>query len=186
MENKKSPKKLIWKIAKIIIAFLVVIAIFISLCYVAEYAYWGRRHSVLYDVTSVYVKQDDENKNIYHLTYKASVENWKHDRQPHTYKLVSCLGGSIGVDSNFDGESTYFTSSNEKTEFIINAQLDLNMWFENNYEYADRTPTKEDEIKEIKNLIFFSEFAAIDENKIYIDGASLYMSDNTDAEIIFE
>lgn len=181
---KKSKKKIKKKITISIIIAVLVTAIIVTAAYGVWYAYWGRRHSVLYDVQCVYVSQDVENENIYHLKYNVKVKNWPLDFEHHTYKLRDSLPMSYNAKWNFKGESDYFTTSSTETYFEINAEFDMNAYDNSpKYEYIGYEPTLEEKLK---TIITSTEFSAYDENDLHVDGASLYMLDNVDTEIIIK
>lgn len=70
---------------KAIVSILVTLAILFSLANIAAYAYWGRRHKVLYNVDTVFVHQDEENTDIYDIYYNCSVKNWWFDFNKYTF-----------------------------------------------------------------------------------------------------
>lgn len=154
---------------KIVISVLLVIAIMFLSVNVIAYAYWGRRHKVLYDVDTVYVHQREDNPEIYDLYYNVTVKNWWFDFIPHTYKLMDGLSGEPGV-WHFEAETEYFTSILAETSFIIHVEYDeASVW--------EPVPT----IEEVAKMAIFNAYTSEMRED---ERARLYMADFPDAEII--
>ncbi|MBQ9517633.1 MAG: hypothetical protein IJR60_06105 [Eubacterium sp.] len=159
--------------------------------YGAYYMWWGHRHKILYDVKEVHVVQDKENKNIYDITYDVSVKNWWFDFSKHVYKLEDDINGSYAV-WDFDGDTNYFTSSNNKTDFKIKVHFDLDTYWNEPLRLNEKqlgieavsTDTLEQRV--LRNVVIYSQFQAYDKEGRPDYGATLYMQDQTDADIIFE
>lgn len=184
---EKSKKKISKQIFKVSVCISLVFAITVLLCNAGWYAYWGRRHSVLYNIETVYATRDEKNKDIIHLTYDVTVKNWWFDFSEHTYKLYEHTGGSYSWDWDFNGESEYFTSSNRESRFTINASFNMSLHegiSETHYveEGSDGSTDRE----KIMTVIQIMEFAAVDENGVYIDGASLYANDSENINLILD
>ena len=76
------------------IALILVLCLLIpSLAYATHYAYWGRRHAILWDVSKIRVVRDEDDDSSVILIYDYSVKNWPHDFRKHDYYLVSNLTG---------------------------------------------------------------------------------------------
>ncbi len=155
---------------RVIVALLLVIAILFLSVNIVTYAYWGRRHKVLYDVDTVYVHQREKNPNIYDLYYNVTVKNWWFDFTPHTYKLKDGLSGEPG-GWHFEAETEYFTTSNLfETDFIIHVEYDeASVW--------EPVPTIEDVVR-------MADFNAHTIVMLEDERARLYMQDFEDAQII--
>ena len=84
------------------IALILVLCLLIpSLAYATHYAYWGRRHAILWDVSKIRVVRDEDDDSSVILIYDYSVKNWPHDFRKHDYYLVSNLTGEPCIwDSN--------------------------------------------------------------------------------------
>lgn len=157
---------------RVMISLLLAVAILFLTINVVAYAYWGRRHKVLYNVDSVYIHQRDDNPNIYDLYYNVTVKNWWFDFIQHKYKLTDALQGGYG-EWHFEAETEYFTTKLYKTSFIIHAEFDVST--------ADFYPVPDDPIKE---LVMMSRFNALTSSGKWDDRASLYMEDFPNVEII--
>ena len=174
-QSQKKLSKRIWKVAVIV---ALTVAITLSGTYMAHFWYWGRRHSVLYDVKTVTVVKNEEQEGVYDLTYDVSVRNWDHDIIPHTYKLEDCLSGEPGM-WYFEGESDYFTTGIKPVEFQIKVTFDV----ASVVPYAGMPETDE---ALVEYAIGISQFAACGYWGQAVESANLYMADNRGAEIIFE
>ncbi|MBR2100310.1 MAG: zf-HC2 domain-containing protein [Eubacterium sp.] len=174
---KKSKKKFGKKLIKTSIIVALTVAIVLSTIYGLHFIYWGRRHFVLYDVKTVTVQQIDNNKDIYDITYDVSVRNWDHDIIPHTYRLEDDLRGEPG-GYYFDGNSEYFTTGIKPIDFQIKVKIDISSVIP-----YEGMPEGNEAL--IIDVIKFSQFEAYDEFGKEAPRASLYMSDNQDAEIVF-
>ncbi len=157
---------------KTILSVLLVFAILFSMVNIVAYAYWGRRHKVLYDVDTVYVHQREDNPNIYDLYYNVTVKNWWFDFIQHKYKLTDALQGEYGL-WHFEAETEYFTTNLDKTSFVIHAEFDSST--------ADFYPVPDEPIKE---LVMMSCFYAQTSSGKMDERASLYMSDFPNVKII--
>lgn len=169
------------KTKKRIIQISIIVALIVALLTTALnftwYAYWGRRHSVLYTVNTVYVYCDSQTDSLYHITYDVTVQNWKLDLAPHTYKLVNDLRGEYAC-LDFTGASDYFTADRSETRFQI--RVDFNIT-QNGWGLPSGIPNEE----QVTEAIRLSRFMALDEDGNEVESAALYMTDNPDAEIIF-
>lgn len=154
---------------KIVISVLLVIAIMFLSVNVIAYAYWGRRHKVLYDIDTVYVHQREDNPQIYDLYYNVTVKNWWFDFIPHTYKLVDALSGERGI-WHFEAETEYFTSILTETSFVIHVEYDESSVWE--------------PVMTIEEVVEMAVFNAYTEEMNEDERARLYMADFSDAEII--
>ncbi len=154
-------------------------------------AYWGNRHSVLYDVRAVHVVRDSATYSVYHLTYDVTVKNWPHDFNKHTYRLEDFLSGEPGA-YDFSGKSDYFTVGRTPVSFHINVRLDMKSvyaWlpFENFPSVSDpEADNGELDRKLILHIVDLSTFMAYDRNGREERSAMLFMNDYKDAPIIFE
>ena len=157
-------KKGLTAILIVVLAFVLVNAVI--------YAYWGRRHSILYDVDTVHVSQSADNANIYYLTYSVSVKNWWFDFIPHTYRLEDYLDGSPGM-WHFETSSDYFTSTCYKTTIF-----DMVVEF-------DITTYDGDSPDIIADAIGVSKFCAYNREGNEVKSAKLYMSEFPEVEIIY-
>lgn len=158
-----------------VIALLVplsIICFMIGSGYYIYYLWWGQRHSVLYDVDTVYVEQSSENRDIYHLTYEVDVKNWFFDFEKHTYELRNGLVGSP-AGWHFEVEADFFTSDNlRKTDFNIGVEFDRTTY----------DGTAEDFIAD---AVKHSRFDAYDCEGNCVQGATLYMEDFPDVKIVY-
>lgn len=169
IEALKSEKK---KRLKSTIHTILTLLIIFSIVNLSIFAYWGRRHKVLYNVETVYVVQSDTNPDIYKLSYNVVVKNWWFDFIPHSYKLEDGLSGDPGF-WHFEAETEYFTSNNlSECRFTINVEFDT-------MSGIDEKPI------DITEAIMLSDFDAIDKNGKYVSSANLYMNDFPDVEIIY-
>ena len=160
---------------KKIVIYVLTIALVLTAFYGLFFAYWGRRHFVIYDVKKVTVQQIDE--DIYNITYDVSAKNWFPDYTPHTYRLEDDLRGEPGM-YYFETETEYFTTSVKPINFQINVIFDTSTVMP--YEGMP-----EDNKELVKEVIKFSQFKAYDKNGKEASGAALYMDDNPNAEIVF-
>lgn len=169
IEALKSEKK---KRLKSTIHTILTLLIIFSIVNLSIFAYWGRRHKVLYNVETVYVVQSDTNPDIYNLSYNVVVKNWWFDFIPHSYKLEDGLSGEPG-GWHFEAETDYFTSDNiSDCRFTIKVEFDTSTC--DSYEPIG-----------IEEVIMMSSFDAIDKKGNYISSANLYMNDFPDVEIIY-
>lgn len=136
--------------------------------YEIYYLWWGQRHSVLYEVKSVTVKESTDEEGIYFLTYYAEVKNWPHDFEKHTYRLEGDIVGSYGM-SDFEVDCDYFISEPFK---------------KNRFEIHVRYDSYSGECVLVEEMIDIRRFIAIDENGNEVESASLYMEDNKNATIV--
>ena len=174
----------VWKtkkrVSKIVIKWsiitAIIVAVLITSVYGLQFLYWGRRHSVLYDVKTVTVEKTN-NEDIYNITYDVSVSNWFFDIIPHTYKLVDDLCGEPG-SYGFKGESEYFKTGLNPTEFSIDVEFDITSVVPDGVSWQGAKPI-------IREVIGLSQFAAYNKFGDEIQRAELYMSDNLDARIVF-
>lgn len=162
---------------KKIVIYVLTIALVLTAFYGLFFAYWGRRHFVLYDVKTVTVQQIDDNKDIYDITYDVSVRNWDLDIIPHTYRLEDDLRGEPG-GYYFDGNSEYFTTGIKPIDFQIKVKFDISSVIP-----YEGMPEGNEAL--IIDVIKLSQFEAYDKFGKEAPRASLYMSDNQDAEIVF-
>ena len=176
---------------KEVIAVVLIVAFLAVGSYGAYYMWWSHRHKVLYDVTEVQVVQDKKDDSVYHLTYNVEVKNWWFDLSKHIYRLEYYdLGGYNKWD--FTGDTDYFTSSNRKNEFKINAKFDIDTYWEQPLKKGEEalgiTPVSSDTIEQrvIRQVITYSKFMAYDKEGRIAHGSELYMADNTDVIIQFE
>ncbi len=178
VENmRNSARKNKKQILRTSIIVALVVALVTSAVNVVWHAYWGRRHSVLYTVNTVYVYRDDQTENLYHLTYNVTVRNWKTDFVPHTYKLKDNLKGAYG-GLRFTGESEYFTSGRQESSFQIKVDFEIT-------NDGDCFPVGMGDDRQITEAIRLSQFMAFDKADNPVESAALYMSDNSNAEIVF-
>ena len=169
IEALKSEKK---KRLKSTIHTILTLLIIFSIVNLSIFAYWGRRHKVLYDVETVYVVQSDTIPEIYNLSYNVVVKNWWFDFIPHSYKLEDGLGGEPSL-WHFEAETDYFTSNN-----ISDCRFSIKVEF-------DTRSCDAYETTNIEEVIMMSSFDAFDKNENYISSANLYMNDFPDVEIIY-
>ncbi len=162
---------------KKIVIYVLTIALVLTAFYGLFFAYWGRRHFVIYDVKTVTVQQIDNNKDIYDITYDVSVRNWDHDIIPHTYRLEDDLRGEP-CGYYFDGNSEYFTTGIKPIDFQIKVKFDISSVIP-----YEGMPEGNEAL--IIDVIKLSQFEAYDKFGKEAPRASLYMSDNQDAEIVF-
>ena len=160
---------------KKIVIFVLTIALVLTAFYGLFFAYWGRRHFVLYDVKKVTVQQIDE--DIYDITYDVSAKNWFFDITPHTFRLEDDLGGEPG-GYYYEGKTDYLTTGVKPINFQINVKFDVSTVMP-----YEGMPENNKEL--IKDVIEFSRFQAYDKNGKEASGAALYMYDNPNAEIVF-
>ena len=158
-----------------IIAAIVIVASVFMIFNLLYYAYWGRRHSVLYDVKTVYVVPDEENHSLYHLEFDVNVKRWTFDKNVYRYTMFSDIVGmpDYGV---YDDNTPYFQLDGSSADFQIQCTLDL----------RDSDFRENGNYKELLNsYIYDLRFGALDENGNRVDSAELYMEDNKDVEIIY-
>ena len=162
---------------KKIVIYVLTIALVLTAFYGLFFAYWGRRHFVIYDVKKVTVQQLDDNKNIYDITYDVSVKNWFFDILPHTFRLEDALCGEPGM-YYYEGKTDYLTTGVKPINFQIKVKFDISTVMP--YEGMPK-----DNKELIKDVIEFSQFQAYDKNGKEASGAALYMNYNPNAEIVF-
>ena len=165
------------KIVRTVIIVAIVAALLTTAVNSVWRVYWGRRHSVLYTVDTVYVYQDNTVADLYHLTYTGTVKNWKGDFTSHTYKLKNDLRAEAG-GLDFTGASDYFTTTRTETPFQIAVDFQVK---DNGYFFPKGTAPE----TQIREAIRISQFKAIDKNGNTVESAELYMADNPDARIVF-
>ena len=108
-----------------------------------------------------------------------------------TFCLEDDINGSYAV-WDFDGDTNYFTSSNNKTDFKIKVHFDLDTYWNEPLRLNEKqlgieavsTDTLEQRV--LRNVVIYSQFQAYDKEGRPDYGATLYMQDQTDADIIFE
>ncbi|MBQ6569218.1 MAG: hypothetical protein IJL87_03080 [Clostridia bacterium] len=162
---------------KKIIKIAVIAVLVLALAYGGLWLYWGRRHSVLYDVKTVTVTQSAEDENIYNISYDITAKNWFLDFSPHTYKLKAYLPSGYGM-YYFEGETEYFKTSMKPTRLTIDVKFDMASVF-------DRGAYSPEDSEFFDEIISVSHFVAYDKSGKKVESANLYMLDNSDAEIIF-
>lgn len=169
------------KIVKNVLIILSAILLFLTLCYTAIYAHWGKRHTVLYTVEKVYITADKENDNIYYLKYDVTAKNWIHDFSEKSYTLTPHMGGTMQSDYNFSGETVHVTVSHSKSRFSLNAQIDLSIDLSDDEKEINRAKAE----ALLEDLIYQTDFINYDFQDNY-NNYSLYMNDNRSAQLIFD
>ncbi len=159
------------KFVKITISSIAAIVVFAVIIYSSLYAYWGRRHKVLYKVDEVYMTQI---KDGYEFKIVASAKNWATDNNTYNYFLMSDVSGM--PDYWWDGYSDYISvSNNASMAFEINGVL--------------KTESVDEEI--VKDEMLSTRFSPCEgsrEAPVYNNGlenATLYMQDYENVEFIF-
>lgn len=154
---------------KTILSFFLALVFLFSLVNLAAYAYWGRRHKVLYNVDTVFVHQDEESPDKYDFFYNCTVKNWWFDFTEHTYNLNAELSGEPG-SWDFRSKTDPVTSTNSsETSFVIHVEFDVSS-------VLGSVP--------IEDVIMKTEFSAYDKNGKSDERANLYMYDFNDVKII--
>lgn len=157
---------------KAIIAVAVMVAFFVTSLNFGWYAYWSRRHEVLYDIETVYMK---ESNGGYEFRIVGTAQNWKINNSTYCYFLQADVVGM--PDYLWYGGSDYIIVQGHKsTEFEINGLLLT-------------TAIDEDTAKGEMLSTRFSPCAGDKESYTFLeelDGVTLYMNDYPDAEFIFE
>lgn len=174
-----------WK--KIVIIALVLIII-VQLPYWVYFAYWGRRHSILWDVQQVRVVQDDENENSVILIYDVTYKNWPHDFKSHDYYLTAYLTGEpstwmfdvIGNSDEFP-QAYYFTCTHQTTSASFGVRYGIMA-----ADRYDGAQTNQDAIEEAIEISRFMPWYMVDGEAFQRENGMLYMEDSPDAKIIYE
>ena len=173
---KKSKKKFGRKLFKTASATVLIFAILLTVAYGFYFAYWGRRHSVLYDVKSVTVEKTDNNY-VYNLVFEVSVRNWYHDIIPKTYRLEAENLGAPGYF--YEGKTDYFTTGNTPVSFIIKTEV---KFFDSDFDMDAGLTSESKEL--IKEAIRFSRFAAFNKSGKQVESATLYTADSCKEDTI--
>lgn len=159
------------------IAIVIIFAVLVFALYnVFYYSYWSRRHSILYDVKTVYVVPDADNDSLYHLEFDVDVKRWHGDTNVYKYTMYSDIVGMPDYWIDDDNIPT-FQLDGSKANFQIECTMDL------------RNPQlrTNDNYKEFLDAYILElRFSAIDEEGNRIESAELYMQDNKDVEIIYK
>ena len=177
-----------WK--KIMVVILAIVILIPPTLYLAQYAYWGRRHSLLWDVKRVHVLQDTDDKSAVVLVYDYTVKNWPHDNREHHYYLGSWLTGEpalwyfevIGNNQTVP-ELFEFTSNRQRTEGSFNVCFKLSTVIPGDDE---RALTVGDVIESAIEISRFRPYSKDRTELVPVESATLYMEDYPDAEIVYE
>lgn len=174
----------------ILVALLVMAILIPPVKYLAHYAYWGRRHEILWDVSKVTISPDKEKDHSVILTYDYSVKNWPHDRKDRVFYLVSYLSGEpciwdfqvIGNNSTIP-DAYELKCGPEETSGSFSVRFDIDSvipW--------DGVDTYGDVIKEAIEISRFIPYTLLSEHEgtFAWDSAVLYMEDFPKATIEYK
>lgn len=157
---------------KAVIAVAVAVAVLVTSVNFGWYAYWSRRHEVLYDIKTVYMKETEEG---YEFRIVGTAKNWRINNNTYCYFLQADVTGM--PDYWWYGRSDYIiVQGSHSTEFEIVGLLEPTAF--------DDYTAKSDMLK-----TRFSPCLGDRENPAFseqLDGVTLYMNDYPDAKFIFE
>ncbi len=154
---------------KTVVAIFIIFAVLFSLVNITAYAYWGRRHKVLYDVDTVFVLQDKEDSDKYDFYYNCTVKNWWFDFNEYSYTLVNGLSGEPGC-WHYKAKAYVTSDNNAENHFVIHVEFDASTVIGN--------------MPSVKEVVRTGVFHAYNENGEIDDGLNLYMNDFRDLKII--
>ncbi len=155
------------KSTKILIIVLLLVALLLP--NLAYRWYWGRNHSVLYDVKTI-AAVDCLDDGYYYFTISGNARNWLDDSEAKEYTLHTASRGSVD-NSGIYCESETITVGRKASDF----KIELKIYPEEIDEAShDTVSDREDAEKLVKDL-WFEEISEMQH--------TLYMSDFEDAEV---
>lgn len=152
---------------KAIISVVLILAVIISTVYIGWFAYWGRRHLVLYEIDTVYLTQIDTPQEVgYRYDVEVTAHNWLiNPFSMYSYDLRPYIGGEqeFGYNGGTSGNVTIkgLKETTFKLEGMLYTALDEQTAM-NNFLQLSFTPQD-------------SELTAL----------SLYMQDHQDVKFVF-
>jgi transcriptional regulator with XRE-family HTH domain len=161
-ETKRKEKN---KAFKIIILLLLIIAIVTCGVQLSWYAYWSRRHLVLYDVQTVYMTQINEDEYEYRI--KGTARNWLINwHSSYSYNVKPYIGGE-----------RYFYCDAEEQAIVIYGLHKTNFeltgtFYPTSLDYQ----TIKSEFLEMNFETTYSELSAL----------NIYMNDYQDVKFVFD
>lgn len=189
-ESETIRRKKRHRIAAAFTIFLAVLIIIPSICYLSYYAYWGRRHSLLWDVKRVHVLQDTDDKNSVVLVYDYTVKNWPHDNRERYYYLGSWLTGEPGLwyfevigNNQTVPELFAFTSNRQGTEGSFSVCFKPATVVPGDDE---GTLTVGDVIQNAIEISRFRPYSKDGTELVPVESGTLYMEDYPEVEIVYE
>lgn len=151
------------KVIKTAIAVVLIFAIAISTSSIGWFAYWGRRHLVLYDMDTVYLTEVDS--GVYNYEVEVTARNWIYNSfSIHSYSLQAYVGGEQYFYYD-GGASNIIVSGLKKTTFKLTGTMSTG---------RDRETTKD---------LFLSLYFSPQDSEL--SAFSLYMQDYQDVNFVF-
>lgn len=148
---------------KILISILVVIALIVSSVYIGYFAYWGRRHMVLYDIDTIYLTQTDDGVR-YHFDVEAK-NRLINPFNTYCYNLHVYYGGEHIYDVKGGTEQAIVITRLKNTMFRISGVI-----------FVDDVETAKSFMSYLSFVTDYDEMSAL----------NLYMEDFKDVKFVIE
>ena len=156
------------KSTKILIIVLLLVALLLP--NLAYRWYWGKNHSVLYDVKSIEAVDYIESDGYYHFTIKADAKNWLDDFEEKEYQLHTASRGSV-ENNGIYCETQPITVGRKATDF----KIELKIYPEELVDASHGTVANRDDAEKLVKELWFEDVVPQEH--------TLYMQDFVDVEV---
>lgn len=155
------------KSAKIFIVVLLLFALLVP--NLAYRWYWGRNHSVLYDVKTI-AAVDCIDDGYYYFTISGNVRNWLDDSEVKEYQLHTACRGSV-ENNGIYCEAQPITVGRKATDF----KIELKIYPEEIVEASHGTVSDRGDAEKLVKELWFEDVVPQEH--------TLYMQDFADVEV---